>query len=513
MPGPNEKHIDDSGALDRTAAPTDADAAPEGLAPGVDADDGYLVPGRVIAGRFKVLSLLGKGGMGAVYRVHQTSVDRQAALKILHPHMARDPLLVKRFEVEARAASRIIHPNGIVVYDFGREPDGLCFLAMEFVEGRSLRDVLKAERRFKARRAVAVLDQILAYLEELHGAGIVHRDLKPDNVFLLEGKGDRAKVIDFGLAKVADPGAADNLTRAGAIFGTAHYMSPEQGVGDPVDARSDLYACGIILYELLAGKPPFSGGQATQIIGRHVVMPPPHPHQVNAEADLPPGLWEVLQTVLAKQPKDRPANAAALRALLAGFLLDAPAGGGSGPVPIAGPEGTPLHGTTLPPIAAKLAAGPAPAPQEVPAPTMAPSTRPPVSRWPGGVEEPAEARARARAQALARGDAEPVEADTDGEAAGGDDAETTPPSGPLEGENLIAILNEIFAALEGVVGPMADFVLRDALASLQLGVEGPPDAMTRAQLAQLVEVASQSVPAGRRDDFRERARGTFETEP
>jgi len=504
MPGPDEKHIDESGALDRTAAPTDADGAPGGLAPGVDAADGYLVPGRVIAGRFKVLSLLGKGGMGAVYRVHQTSVDRQAALKILHPHMARDPLLVKRFEVEARAASRIIHPNGIVVYDFGREPDGLCFLAMEFVEGRSLRDVLKAEKRFKARRAVAVMDQILAYLEELHGAGIVHRDLKPDNVFLLEGKSDRAKVIDFGLAKVADPGAADNLTRAGAIFGTAHYMSPEQGVGDPVDARSDLYACGIMLFELLAGKPPFSGGQATQIIGRHVVMPPPHPHQVNAEADLPPGLWEVLQAVLAKQPKDRPANAAALRALLAGFLLDATAGAGSGPVATGGAEGTPLHGTTLPPIAAKLAAGPAPAPQDMPAPTIAPASRPPVSRWPGGVEEPDDARARARAD---RGQAEEV--DTDGDEAGAEDAATTPPSGPLEGENLIGILNEIFAALEAAVGPMADFILRDALASLTLGVEGPPDAMTRAQLVQLVDVAAQSVPGGKREDFRDRAKGSF----
>ncbi|HEV8320313.1 MAG TPA: serine/threonine-protein kinase, partial [Myxococcota bacterium] len=279
---------DESGALERTLASSEPQGGAAAAGAGAETaggEPGGLEPGRVIAGRFKVIELVGKGGMGVVYRVHQTSVDRQAALKVLHPHLANDPLLVRRFEVEARTASRILHPNGIIVYDYGREPDGLCFLAMEFVEGRSLRAVIKAEKRFTAVRAVRVLDQVLAYLEELHAAGIVHRDIKPDNVFLLGGKGERAKVIDFGLAKVADPQASDNLTQAGAIFGTPHYMSPEQGVGDPVDARTDLYACGVMLYELLAGKPPFTGGPATQIIARHVLAPVPHPHEAVPEAD------------------------------------------------------------------------------------------------------------------------------------------------------------------------------------------------------------------------------------
>jgi len=226
--------------------------------------------GKVLAERFEILERIGEGGTGVVYKAKQLSVDRVIAIKVLGAHVSTDPSWVKRFHNEARAASRLDHPNTVRLIDFGQTKEGLLFIAMEFLHGRSLRQEIDQRQRLPPNRVLRIVSQMCASLGEAHNQGIIHRDIKPDNVYLAEmkGSGDFVKVLDFSVAKLDAPDA--QVTRAGVVFGTPAYMSPEQGRGVVLDARSDIYAVGIVAYEMLTGKPPFDAKIPTEVVMMHL---------------------------------------------------------------------------------------------------------------------------------------------------------------------------------------------------------------------------------------------------
>ena len=225
--------------------------------------------GKVIDGRYEILARVGEGGMGVVYKSRQISIDRVIALKMLNAQMAQDPTWVQRFYNEAKACSRLQHPNTIRMFDFGQTSDGRLFMTMEFLDGVSLRDAV-AKGPLAPQRVVKILIQCCASLAEAHSIGIIHRDIKPDNVFLLNmaGSPDFVKLLDFSVAKLLE---GDRMkTQAGVVFGTPQYMSPEQGRGLPLDARSDLYALGILAYEMLTGNVPFNDDNPMTVIQMHL---------------------------------------------------------------------------------------------------------------------------------------------------------------------------------------------------------------------------------------------------
>jgi serine/threonine-protein kinase len=278
-------------------------------------------PGTVVAERYRVVSLLGEGGMGAVYQVEHLHMRKAFALKVLHGALASQAQIVARFEREAVAAGSIEHPNVAAATDFGRLPDGSFFLILELVRGRRLRDELEPGP-FEPARALKVLRGIVAGVGAAHAKGIVHRDLKPENVMLVAADGDPdfVKVLDFGVAKLenASPsgqgGAPTPLTRMGAVLGTLEYMSPEQSLGNPVDVRSDLYSIGVIFFELLAGDCPFDGTPA-ELLQQHVLGEVPSlPAEVAAKVD--PRIAGIVKRLLAKKPEERFATAAELGAAL-----------------------------------------------------------------------------------------------------------------------------------------------------------------------------------------------------
>ncbi len=266
--------------------------------------------GRVLADRYRIVKLLGSGGMGSVYRAEHVHMQKSVAVKILHRHMTTNAEVVARFEREAVAAGRIEHPNVAAATDFGKLEDGSFYLALEYVEGKSLGDVLD-QGPLSPYRALVVTRQIADALGAAHAAGIVHRDLKPDNVLLVErdGLSDFVKVLDFGIAKLhMDEGSGHKpLTQIGTIFGTPQYMSPEQGQGRTVDGRSDLYALGIMLYEMLAGKLPFDADDLVVLITRQVTeAPPPLPESIPAK------VRALTAQLLEKKPEDRVQSAVEL---------------------------------------------------------------------------------------------------------------------------------------------------------------------------------------------------------
>jgi serine/threonine-protein kinase len=269
-----------------------------------------LSVGDVVAERYRIDGVLGEGGMGIVYRAEHLHLHKAHALKVLLPGWSSMPEVVARFEREAVAAGNIQSPHVAAATDFGRLPNGSFFLVMEYVNGRTLRAVLDAGPLEPA-RALHVLRGIVLALRAAHGRGVVHRDLKPENVMLVErdGSPDFAKVLDFGIAKVDGFGAdtpgglAAPLTRVGAVMGTPDYMSPEQALGQPVDERSDLYSAGVILFEMLAGRPPFEGGPVT-VLQQHVTAEVPElPLAVTAGLD--PRIAAVVRRLLAKAPENR----------------------------------------------------------------------------------------------------------------------------------------------------------------------------------------------------------------
>jgi len=297
----------------------------------VDREDELI--GRDLDGRFTIRELIGAGGMGAVYRAYQHSTDRDVALKLLKPEAAGDEQAIKRFFREARAASRLANPHTITVFDFGQTGDGLLFIAMELLKGRSLGAVLKdMAGPMDPVRAVGVVDQVLDSLEEAHGEGILHRDLKPDNIHLLDsrGKADFVKVLDFGIAKLQGA-EVTSLTATGMAFGTPTYMSPEQAQAWSVDRRSDLYSVGVILFEMVAGRPPFEADTPLALVMKKVQEKAPPVYHANPDVMVPEGLERFLASVLAVDVKARPADATEARALLGRAMMDA--GGKGVPIP------------------------------------------------------------------------------------------------------------------------------------------------------------------------------------
>jgi serine/threonine-protein kinase len=259
------------------------------------------IVGRTIAGKFLVEALIGSGAMGAVYRARQVSLDKTIAIKVLHGEHADDPAFAARFQREAKAASRLNHPNSMQVIDFGAEPDGLLYIAMEYLDGRSLHQVMRDEGRLTPARVADILMQTLAALAVAHDMGVVHRDLKPENIVILRGTDDDGrpkdvvKVCDFGIAKITDSrayrgtgerdSAAPVTTTAGFLVGTPEYMSPEQGRGEKLDARSDLYSVGVVLFEMLTGRVPFQAENAIGVVLKHITEEPLRPSQIDPRAD------------------------------------------------------------------------------------------------------------------------------------------------------------------------------------------------------------------------------------
>jgi len=278
--------------------------------------------GRTLPGGYVILDLVGIGGMGRVYRAEQTNLARTVAVKIIHPHLVGEENAAARFITEARAASRLNHPNSVAVIDFGKTPDGQLYLVMEFLRGRDLARIAYEEGPLALRRVVDVLRQVLAALSEAHHLEIIHRDLKPENIILepLRTGGDFVKVVDFGLAKMRAETADRSITSPGIVCGTPEYMSPEQGRGDPLDARSDLYGVGVILFQLLTGHLPFEAESPTQVVLMHLTAAPPDPRVIAPERKIPEPIVEVVMRSLAKTPNERFKDADEFSAVLAAAL-------------------------------------------------------------------------------------------------------------------------------------------------------------------------------------------------
>lgn len=276
-------------------------------------------------GEYRIVERIGSGGMGSVYKASQPSMNRMVAIKVLHQKFSDRHDLVARFRREARAMSQLSHPNTARVYKFGELPDGSSYFVMDYMEGRNLATAVREQGPMSLERAINVMIQVCGALDEAHRAGIVHRDLKPENVFLTNqgGSPDFPKVLDFGLAKVSERQMGRGsmmLTQQGMVFGTPEFMSPEQTQGETLDRRSDIYALGLILYELLTGKLPFDATKPVDVMKAHVKDPPiPLSKRVPGK-EFSPQLDAVIDKALAKRRENRYATAVefaeALRACL-----------------------------------------------------------------------------------------------------------------------------------------------------------------------------------------------------
>lgn len=263
--------------------------------------------GQTLAGKYRIEERLSGGGMGTVYRGTHVLMDKTVAVKVLRPALAADEKIVARFSREARAASKISHPHALSVTDFGESENGVVFLVMEYLDGKTLKEIIRQEGPMPLPRAVEILRQVGGALDAAHREGVIHRDLKSDNIMLLSSSGtDYAKVLDFGIAKIQEPEGEYNpgLTAPDLVIGTPQYMSPEQCSQSPdIDARSDIYSLGVILYEMLVGHVPFTGGSPTAIMLRHLQQPAP---SVLAErSDLPAVIGRVVARAMEKRPEDR----------------------------------------------------------------------------------------------------------------------------------------------------------------------------------------------------------------
>jgi beta-lactam-binding protein with PASTA domain/tRNA A-37 threonylcarbamoyl transferase component Bud32 len=272
--------------------------------------------GQVFSNRYEIEREVARGGMAEVYLARDQLLNRPVALKCLFPEYAREPSFVERFRREAQAAANLNHPNIVAIYDWGQE-SGTYFIVMEYVEGRSLRDLLRAEAPLDPNQTAEIGAEIASALAFAHRSGVVHRDVKPGNVLLT--RAGNVKVTDFGIARA---GASDALTQTGSVMGTATYFSPEQAQGEPVDGRSDVYSLGVVLYEMVTGVAPFSGDSPVSVAYKHVREEPTAPAQRNP--DVPTDLEHIILTAMAKDPDLRYQTADDLRADLLRFRRGRP---------------------------------------------------------------------------------------------------------------------------------------------------------------------------------------------
>ncbi len=261
-------------------------------------------------GKYRIVRLIGQGGMGSVYEAQHETINQRVAVKVLHPKLTSDASSVQRFMHEARTTSLVHHAGLVKVHDFGQLPDGSAYMMMEYLEGESLKSRLAKKGPLDSKDALRIVRQLATSLSVAHEKGVIHRDLKPDNVFLVPdpetAAGERTKILDFGIAKVVDPDATELAkTNTGAIVGTPIYMSPEQCRGGiTVTDRTDVYSLGIMLYQMLAGNPPFSGTGAGDLIASHIVEPPKPLREVAPH--VASEVETLVHKLLLKKPEERP---------------------------------------------------------------------------------------------------------------------------------------------------------------------------------------------------------------
>ena len=340
-------------------------AAPERNAPLESSAYDALI-GETVNGNFRLVRRLGSGAMGRVFQAEQLSLKKMVAIKLMRNELMADAKLIQRFELEARAASALNHPNVIQIIDCGRDRDYL-FIAMELLAGFDLGQLLRREWPIPLHRIARIIDQVLSALDEAHSQGIVHRDLKPGNIMLVPRRGEMefVKVLDFGIAKAAG-GERPNVTMAGLVFGTPEYMSPEQARGHEVDGRTDLYAVATLLYELIVGEIPFASASPVDVMARQLSEVPVAPSQRNLF--IPPALEDLIMRGLAKKPSERPQSAAEFQVQLRQALI--------GVV-----DQWPTHPGTLPPSTlAPLSAAAVAAAVATPSGGASPASAPPVAR-------------------------------------------------------------------------------------------------------------------------------------
>ncbi len=299
------------------SAPMDEASQPGERAAGFQA-------GLVLDGRYRLERQLGAGGMGTVWVGHQIALDRAVAVKVLHVTGATSRARLRR---EALALAAVHHPAVVEVHDYGETADGVPYIVMELVRGEGLAERMARRGAMPAEEAVALVLPLLEGLAAAHGAGIIHRDIKPENVILADA-GATPKLLDFGIAAVALDESDARLTTDGGIIGTPAYMAPEQMRGETVDERTDVWAVGVMLYELIAGEAPFGGGNVFAVLARAASQPPPYPRQAPG---LDGRLWALLMNALRKNPAERTPSATALHDALAGWLATRPAARGPAP--------------------------------------------------------------------------------------------------------------------------------------------------------------------------------------
>ncbi|PSJ24388.1 serine/threonine protein kinase, partial [Streptosporangium nondiastaticum] len=273
----------------------------------MDTTLGDPLVGHTLDGRYRVEARIAVGGMATVYRALDTRLDRVLAVKVMHPALASDTAFVERFIREAKSVARLDHPNVVGVYDQGTDGP-YVYLAMEYVPGCTLRDVLRERGALQPRAALDILEPVLAALGAAHLAGLVHRDMKPENVLI--GDDGRVKVADFGLVRAVD---TDTTASTGSVLGTVSYLAPEQLEHGTADPRVDVYACGVVLYEMLTGGKPHTGGTPAQVLYQHLHADVPAPSE--AVPGLAAGLDRLVAEAASRDPQLRPADAVALLGL------------------------------------------------------------------------------------------------------------------------------------------------------------------------------------------------------
>ena len=279
--------------------------------------------GTVISGQYSIEMKLGDGGMGTVYRCRDLVVGRTVALKFLHPHLVLTSKWLMRFQQEAKAIGRLEHPNIIKINHFAADED--CpFIVMDYIKGDSLSEIISQEGVLETERSLKILTQVADALDHAHKHNVIHRDLKPSNIVILEGTGDIVKILDFGIAKIEESHSTANLTQTGEIFGSPAYMSPEQCIGKNIDARSDQYSLGCVLYECLTGSPPFVSTSAMEVMMHHISDAPQSLREGSLGKSFSKDLEKVVEKLLAKDPNQRFESMTAVFAALSNILNGRP---------------------------------------------------------------------------------------------------------------------------------------------------------------------------------------------